>query len=115
MQTEHLRMTWKTLLIFSARGKREIHISVAVAVFLSTYIYFSLLIHITTKEYPQKPIYINYKVHDACRKSRNLNPIFIQYPGSFLTRSPRLSAVFSVRSNRPLYFHSLNFTPKFYT
>jgi hypothetical protein len=96
---------------------------VAVAVFLSTYIYLSLLIHITTKEYPQKPIYINYKVHDACRKSRNLNPIMLQYPpppcqlifvpkiqgvyrsGSLLTRSPRLSAVFSVRSNRPLYFH----------
>jgi hypothetical protein len=90
----------------------------------------TLLIHITTKEYPQKPIYINYKVHDACRKSRNLNYATIPPPcqlifvpkiqgvyrsGSLLNRSPRLSAVFSVRSNRPLYFHSLNFTPKFYT
>ena len=98
-------------------------IFVAMAVFISTSILFLLVNTYHYKEYTQKPIYINYKVHDACRKSRNLNPIMLQYPpcqlifvpkiqgvyrsGSLLTRSPRLSAVFSVRSNRPLYFHSL--------
>jgi hypothetical protein len=52
--------------------------TVAMAVFISTSIYISLLIH-STQRIPPKPIYIHYKVHDACRKSRNLNPIILQY------------------------------------